>query len=138
MTILNILILLVVVLIPAILVIAVFSRINRNQLRRIQEMKGQDPDFDPTSRFTLEGDAVVLSKNQTIVPNAGGYAKVDLLLEIQVLGKTPYQASTSWLVEVESLIQILAGQRVPIKVDPKKTKRIIPNVPWAKPWIFGK
>ncbi|MBE3038833.1 MAG: hypothetical protein IMZ62_08490, partial [Chloroflexi bacterium] len=79
-----------------------------------------------------------ISKSETIASNAGGFAKVDLQVEIQLPGKAPYQISTCWLVEVDSLEQVLPGKNVPVKVDPKKPLLIFPNVPWVKPWVFWK
>ncbi len=48
----------------------------------------------------------------------------------------PYQVSTSWLVQVNSLELVAIGKEVPVRVDLKKPKRLIPNVPWARAWIF--
>jgi hypothetical protein len=79
----------------------------------------------------------VISKSETIAPNAGGFAKVDLQVAVQRPGKAPYQISTCWLVKVDSLDQVLPSKNVPVKVDPKKPLRIFPDVPRAKPWIFG-
>jgi hypothetical protein len=86
----------------------------------------------------MEADANVIRKDQTIVSNAGGYAKVDLQFMVELPGKAPYQVFTCWLVKVDSLDLILPGRNVQIIVDPQKTIRIIPNVLWAKPWIFEK
>jgi hypothetical protein len=81
---------------------------------------------------------VVISNNQNIVPNAGGFAKVDLQVDVQLRGKIPYRVTAIWLVEVGSLDMVLPGQIVPIKINPHKPNKIVPNVPWAKLWIFGK
>jgi len=85
----------------------------------------------------IEAGANVISKSETIAPNAGGFAKVDLQVEIQLPDKAPNQISTCCLVKLDSQDQVLPGMSVPVKVDPKKPQRIFPNVPWAKPWIFG-
>jgi len=133
----NIIIILSIIIIPLILIIAIVRRLNRKQLQRIREMKGYEPEFERGFRNAIEVEANVISKIQTIVPNAGDFAKVDLQVAIQLPGKAAYQVSTCWLVKVDSLDLILPGRFVPIKVDPRKAQRIIPNVPWAKPWIFG-
>lgn len=133
----NIIIKLFIIIIPLILIVAIVRRQNRHQQQRIQEIKGYEPVFERSFRNAIEVEANVISNNQTIVPNAGGFAKVDLQIEIRLPGKAPYLVTTCWLVNVDSLDLILPGQNVPIKVDPRKAKRIIPNVPWAKPWIFG-
>jgi hypothetical protein len=134
----TIIITLGILLIPVILVVAVITHLNRNQWRRVQEMQGHDVDFDPALGNAIEGDVIVISNNQKIVPNAGGFAKVDLQVDVRLLGKNHYQASTIWLVDVGSLDMVLPGRVVPIKVDPQKPNKIVPNVPWAKLWIFGK
>ncbi len=133
----SIILLLAVILIPAILIAIMITRLNRNQWRRVQEMQGKESEFEGGFRHALEAGANVISKTETIAPNAGGYAKVDLQVEVQLPGKAPYQVSTCWLVEVDALDQVSPGKNVPVKVDPKKTLRIFPNVPWAKPWVFG-
>ncbi len=129
--------LLLIILIPASIVVLVITRLNRNQWRRVQDMDGKDTEFEAGFRRRIEAAANVISKTETIVPNAGGFAKVDLQVEVQLPGKAPYQVSTCWLVEVASLDQVSPGKNVPVKVDPKKPAHIFPNVPWAKSWIFG-
>ncbi len=133
----NIIIIMSIIAIAIILVIVINKHLNRIQRRRMQEMLGHEPDFLGGFRNAIAVEANVISRNQTIVPDAGGYAKVDLQVAIQLPGKAPYQVTTCWLVEVDSLDLILPGSNVPIKVDPEKTVRIAPNVPWAKLWIFG-
>ncbi|MDP2994202.1 MAG: hypothetical protein Q8N46_03660 [Anaerolineales bacterium] len=134
----DMVILLAIILIPAILIVILIMRLNRSQWRHVQEMWGKVSEFEGGFRHAIEAGANVISKNETIASNAGGFAKVDLQVEIQLPGKAPYQISTCWLVEVDSLEQVLPGKNVPVKVDPKKPLRIFPNVPWAKPWVFGK
>jgi hypothetical protein len=126
------------ILVLAILVVVLITRLNRNQWRRVQEMQGKNSAFEPGIRNAIETEATVISKDETIAPNAGGFAKVDLQLEVHLSGIAPYQVSTSWLVKVDSLDQVLPGKQVPIKVNPKKVIRIYPNVPWATTWVFGK
>jgi hypothetical protein len=133
----NIIIIFGIIAIPIILMVVFVRRLNNNQWRRVQKIQGHEPEFERGLRNAIEVEANVISKNQTIVPNAGGFAKVDLQVVIRLPDEAPYQVTTCWLVEVDSLDLILPGRNVPIKVDPHKPQRIIPNVPWAKPWIFG-
>jgi hypothetical protein len=133
----NTIIILGILLIPLILIVVIIRRLNQNQWRRVQEMQGHEPVIYGGIRNALEVEANVISKNETIVENAGGYAKVDFKVLVQLPDKAPYQISTCWLVKVDSLVLILPGRNVPIKVDPHKTQKILPNVPWAQPWIFG-
>jgi hypothetical protein len=123
--------------IPAIVIGILIMRLNRNQLRKAKEMQGSGIEFESGFRHSLEAVATVISKSETIAPNAGGYAKVDLLVEVKLAGQAPYQVSTCWLVEVDSLEQVMPGRDVPIRVAPKKPQRVYPNIPWAKLWIFG-
>ncbi len=133
----NTVIVLVIILIPALLVALLITRMNRSQWRRVQEMKGKDTELEGGFLQAIAAGAIVISKSETIVPNAGGYAKVDLQVEVQLSGKAPYQVSTCWLVELDSLNQVLPGKNVPVKVNPKKPLKVFPNVPWAKLWVFG-
>jgi hypothetical protein len=133
----NTIIILGVILIPTILIIVVLRQLNKKQWRRVEEMRGHEPVFDAGFRNALEIEARVVSKDETIVANAGGYAKVNLQVLIHLPDGAPYQVTTCWLVQVDSLDQILPGNNISIKVDPRKPSKILPNVPWAKPWIFG-
>jgi hypothetical protein len=131
-------ILYVIISILVVLVFILITRFNRNQMRRVMEMQEKDPGLNPAIHNAIETNATVISKNETISSNAGGFAKVDLQLEVHIPGQAPHQVSTSWLVKIESLDQVLPGMQVPIKVDPRKNLRVFPNVPWASTWIFGK
>ncbi len=82
--------------------------------------------------------ARVISKKETIKPEAAGIAKVDLELEIQFPQGAPVQVTTCWLVEIPSLPQLEAGNNLQVKFDPKKPERVFPVVPWARLWLFGK
>jgi hypothetical protein len=103
----------------------------------MQERQGKDAEFIGGFRHGIETTATVISKSEIIVPNAGNFAKVDLLLEVHLPDKAPVQIPTCWLVKQDALDQVLPGKDVPIKVDPKKPSRILPNITWAKPWVFG-
>jgi hypothetical protein len=113
------------------------TRLKRNQWQRVQEMQGKGSEFEGDFRHAIDAEANVITKREVIAPNAGGYAKVDLQMEVQLPGKALYQVSTCWLVKVDSLDLVLPGRNVAVKVNPKQPLRIFPNVPWAKPWIFG-
>lgn len=134
----NAVYLLALILIPAILVALVITRLNRNQWRHVQERLGKDPGFESGTRHAIEATANVISKSETIAQNAGGFAKVDLQMEVRLPGKALYQVSTCWLVQVDSLDQVSPGKNVPVKVDPKIPLKIFPAAPWATLWIFGK
>jgi hypothetical protein len=134
----NTVILLVIVLIPAGLIFILVTRLNRNQWQLAQERQKKISEFEGGFCHMITAGAIIISKSETITPNAGGFAKVDLQVEVQFPGKAPYQSSTCWLVKVDSLDQISTGKNVLVKVDPKKPLRVFPNVPWAEPWIFGK
>jgi hypothetical protein len=138
MNMINIGIILGVIIIVIILIIFFTVRLNRNLMRRVQEMQEKEPDFAAGFRNYVEVEANVVSESETFVPNAGGYAKVDLKVMIHLPDCAPFEVSTCWLVEVGSLDQVRPGRKVPVKVDPHKPLKIIPGVPWAKPWIFGK
>jgi len=84
-------------------------------------MQGKDSEFEFGFRHAIEAGANVVSKRETIAPNAGGFAKGDLLLEIQLPSNAPYQISICWLVQMDALEQVSPGKNVPIKVDQKKT-----------------
>lgn len=124
-----------------ILTVALFiliGRLNRKQFQRAQEYLAMDPGFDSAIRRAITTDATVIDEETQIQPNAGGYAKVDLTMEIQLPGKDVYRVTTCWLVKEDSLDFIKPGSRVQVKVDARKPKRVVPIVPWAATWVFGK
>jgi hypothetical protein len=43
-----------------------------------EEIAGKEPEFRPGFHHMLAAGVIVISKSQIIVPNAGGFAKVDL------------------------------------------------------------
>jgi hypothetical protein len=89
-------------------------------------------------RNPMETSVKVIAKSETYVPNSGNFVKVDLRVEVLLPRIAPYQVSTCWLVKKDSVDLVMPGNDVPVIMDPKKPLRIFPNVPWAKPWIFGK
>jgi preprotein translocase subunit YajC len=125
----------IIILIPIIIIVFLLLRMNRN---RYHSTSGYVSEFEGGPRRGLEGEASVISKKETIAPNAGNIAKVDLMVEVHLPGNAPYQVSTCWLVEVDSLDQLEPGKTLPVKVDPKQPIRVFPDVPWARFWIFGK
>jgi hypothetical protein len=134
----NIIVSLGIILIPAILVGVVITRLNRTQWRYVQELLGKESEFWHGFYRNAEAAAIEISKSQIIVPDAGGFTKVDLQIEVQLPGKSSFQISNCWLVNLDSLEEVLPGKIMPIEVDPSKPTRIFPNVSWAKPWVFGK
>ena len=135
MSIINNVPLFFIILIPALVIVILIIRMNRYQFR---SMESHVSEFEGGPRHGVEAEVSVISKKEIIAPSAGNIAKVDLLVEVHLPGNAPYQVSTCWLVEVDSLDQILPGKNLPVKVDPKQPVRVFPNVPWARLWVFGK
>jgi preprotein translocase subunit YajC len=126
---------LIIILIPVIIIVFLLLRMN---LKRVQSTAGNFSEFEGGPRNGLEGEVSVIRKKETIAPDAGNIAKVDLIVEVHLPGKDSYQVSTCWLVEIDSLDQLEPGKTLPVKVDSKNPTRVFPNVPWARFWIFGK
>jgi hypothetical protein len=131
----TVLIMLAVVVLPVILAWFFISRLNSKLLR---DASHHMENFELGLRKTMNGSARVINKTEEINPQAKGIAKVDLQLEVQIPDKAPYQMATVWLVEVASLESAAPGKSIPVKVDAKDPARVYPNVPWARPWLFGK
>lgn len=125
----------IIILIPVIILVLLLLRMNR---KRSRSMPGNVSEFEGGPRGGIEGEVSVISKKETIAPNAGNIAKVDMMVDVRLPGNAPYRVSTCWLVEVDSLNQLEPGKTLPVKVDPKQPIRVFPNVPWARFWIFGK
>ena len=123
--------LIIIILIPVTVIAFLVIRMNHNQWLYLQS---RVPEFDGSPLHGLEAEASVISKKETLPPNADDIAKVNLQVEIHLPGKAPYQISTCWLVEINSLDQVMPGKKLPVKVDPKKPMRVFPNVPWARLW----
>jgi len=124
-----------IILVPAVVIVLLLIRMNRNQFR---SMESHISVFEGGPRHAVEAEVSVISKKEIIAPNAGNIAKVDLLVEVHLPGNAPYQVATCWLVELDSLDQIQPGKNLPVKVDPKQPVRVFPNVPWARLWVFGR
>jgi hypothetical protein len=59
-------------------------------------------------------------------------ARYELSLEVTPPGGTPYQARTTWLVEVAQMSLLQPGQQLSVKIDQQDAKIIYPNASWAK------
>lgn len=125
-------------LIPAIIIVFLIMRLNRNQLKSLQGSPGRVSEFEGGPKGGLEAEAIVISKSETLSPKAKNIAKVDMLMEVHLPGKDTYRAATSWLVEVAELGKVSPGSNLQVKIDPQKPERVFPNVPWARFWVFGK
>ena len=75
--------------------------------------------------------AKILSSSQEPV-NTYHVARVALQLEVHMPGTPAYEASTTWLVEQESLAFVEEGKEVSLKVDPLAPQYVYPNGGWAK------
>jgi hypothetical protein len=122
----------------AFLVVWYLYRSAQSPARRVLSGEKSLDDKDIWLRFTKPLPARILSKKETIKPEATGIAKVDLELEIQMPEGEPYKVDTTWLVEIPSVPQLEVGNMVEVKFDPKKPGRVFPAVPWARLWVFGK
>ena len=89
-----------VILILAILIVILITRLNRNLWQQVLEMEVKGRGFAAGFRNGIETDAKVINKSEIISPKAGGYAKVNLQVEIQLPNKPAYQISTCWLVHL--------------------------------------
>jgi hypothetical protein len=124
--------------IPILLAVYFIYRANQKNAQRVLESQKSLDDSEIWLKKVQQTQAEVISKKETVNPDAHGIAKVDLELKIQPFGGEPMIVTTCWLVEVGSLSQLEPGKSVTIKIDPKKVGRIFPAVPWARAWLFGK
>lgn len=122
--------------VPALIFLFVIFRSNQKRMQRLVDPRQVDDAMMQLQNLT-PAMAEVVSKAETINPDAKGYAKVDLELKILTSNGEPLEAQTCWLVKVESLPELEAGQMVKVKFNRKKLKIIYPDVPWAQAWIFG-
>jgi hypothetical protein len=127
-----------VVLLPILLIGLIIYRFNQKQVKRVLDGQRSLDDSEVWLRTTSPLQALVISRKETLNPDAPGIAKVDLDLEIQLPHGDPVQATTCWLVEIPSLPQLEPGKSLMVKFDPKKPQRVFPAVPWARAWLFGK
>jgi hypothetical protein len=127
-----------VVLLPILLIGLIIYRFNQKQVKRVLDGQRTLDDSEVWLRNTSPLQALVISKKETLNPDAPGIAKVDLDLEIQLPHGDLVQATTCWLVEIPSLPELEPGKNLMVKFDPKKPQRVFPAVPWARAWLFGK
>ena len=111
-------------------------RLNRKQAQSVLDGKRALDDGHVWLRQYTPIEAVVLSRKETIRPDAHEIAKVDLELRISSPDRSPIQIGTCWLVEIKSLPELEVGKIVMVKFDPKRPKRVYPTVPWARIWLF--
>jgi hypothetical protein len=134
----NQFIIFIVILIPVLLIVLLVNRYNQKQVKQVLDGNRTLDDSSVWLRNTPPLQARVISKKETIKPEAAGIAKVDLDLEIQLSTGDTVHVTTSWLVEIPSLPLLEPGMNLMVKFDPKKPKRVFPAVPWARAWLFGK
>ena len=127
---------LIAALVPILLMAYLFYRLNRNQLRHVNELQDRLFDFQGKPDESARLEARVLEKKETISPKAPTIARVDLSLEIRPPDQPAYTAETTWLVELTALERVEAGCSVPVLIDLRKGGRIYPDFPGAKAWVF--
>lgn len=110
----------------------------QRQVKKILSGERSLDDRDIFMRRATPTPALILSKTETIKPEAKGIAKVDLQLEIRQPEGDPISVTTTWLVETPSLPELETGKEVMVKFDPKKPERVFPAVSWARLWLFDK
>jgi hypothetical protein len=98
--------------------------------------RSRKPDHAKDDHRTRQERAVwawakILSSNQGTV-NTFHMARVELQLEVHMPGTPAYRATTTWLVEQESLGFIGEDKEISLKVDPLDPKFVYPNGTWAK------
>jgi hypothetical protein len=128
----------IIILIPLLLILWLTYHFNQKQIKQVISGEKSLDDSHVWLRNTSPIEARVISKQESLNPEAVGIAKVDLGLEIQLPDGGPVQVSTCWLVEIPSLPLLAPGMTLMVKFDPKKTKQVYPAVPWARAWLFGK
>lgn len=101
------------------------------RLRRSRKPKKEKVDETTRQERAVWAWAKILSSNQGPV-NTYRMARVELQLEIHMPGTPAYQASTTWLVEEESLASVETGKEISLKVDPQGLEYIYPSGSWAK------
>ena len=102
-------------------------------LRSRRQRKAKTAKDDPTTRQerAVWAWAKILATSQGPV-NTFRMARVALQLEVHMPGTPAYQASTTWLVEQESLASVEEGKEISLKVDPLAPQYVYPNGAWAK------
>jgi hypothetical protein len=129
---------LIIIALPVLLIGLVIYRFNKKQVNQVLTGQRTLDDANVWLRDSVPFSAEVISKDETIHPDAKGIAKVDLQLKIQLPYGDPVETKTCWLVEIASMKEIEPGKNVQVKFDPKRPERVYPAVPWARIWLFGK
>ncbi len=131
----NNILILIIILVPTLVFLFFMFRANQRQMQRLADPKAMD-----AAAMWLQNvvpvEAVIEGKEEVIKPEAKGLAKVDLQLRIPVPDSEPILEKTTWLVEIESLPELVVGNTVKVKLNLKKHDRIFPDVPWARLWMF--
>ena len=125
-----------IILLPLLLIGFYYYRKNRKTAQSVSKRERLLDDGHVWLRHIPPSEAVVLSRKETIQPEAKGIAKVDLELSLPMPDGAPVQAKTCWLVEITSLPNLEIGSKVMVKFDPQKPRRVYPAVPWARAWLF--
>jgi hypothetical protein len=82
-------------------------------------MKGRDSEFEAGFHHAINAEANVICIRETLTPNAGGFAKVDIQMDVQLTGKAPDHISSCWLVKIDSLDQVSPDKIGIVKVNQK-------------------
>ncbi|MBN2387433.1 MAG: hypothetical protein JXB85_10460 [Anaerolineales bacterium] len=59
-------------------------------------------------------------------------ANVDLHLRIMREGQEPYEAVTSWLVDLKALSRLQIKAELAVRVDTEDPRAVYPDEPWAR------
>jgi hypothetical protein len=99
--------------------------------RGMRKTKPAKVDHQSWRERAVWGWATVVNAASTPV-NATGRARVSLTLEVHTPGTPAYTATTTWLVEPDSLGYVEVGKEISLKVDPLDLRYVYPNGSWAK------
>jgi hypothetical protein len=125
-----------IIILPLLLITYLVYRVSLSAAKRFVNNEETQSDSQVWLRNASVLEAEVISKEQTINPDAHGIAKVDLSLKIHTPDGGTVVTETVWLVEIVELHQLEPGSTVPVKFNPKRPKRVFPAVPWARAWLF--
>jgi len=132
----NPIIVFAIIILPFLLIAYLVYRVSQNVVKRLASGKETQSDSEVWLRNAPVLQALVISKEQTINPDAHGIAKVDLNLKIQTPDGRTVTTKTIWLVEAAQLHQLEPGSSVPVKFSPRRPQRVFPAIPWARAWLF--
>lgn len=80
------------------------------------------------------GATIISARHHTAAQEMRQKVKVDLRLQVQPPQGEPFQARTSWHVDVSLLAQFQPGQQLSVKIDREDPTRIYPNISGAEYW----